>query len=52
MKSILFISVMNGAAWGGSEEQWYKTALWMCRNNYKVAVCVFDWGEKKTSSSN
>lgn len=47
MKSILFISVMNGAAWGGSEEQWYKTALWMCRNNYKVAVCVFDWGEKK-----
>ena len=47
MKSILFISVMNGSAWGGSEEQWYQLARWMCKNNYKVGVCVFDWEEKQ-----
>ncbi len=46
MKSILFISVMNGSAWGGSEEQWYQAALWMSRNGYRVAVCVFHWNEK------
>ena len=39
---------MNGAAWGGSEEQWYQTALWMCKNKFKVGVCVFEWEEKKS----
>lgn len=47
MKSILFISVMNGSAWGGSEEQWYQAAYWMSRNGYRVGVCVFDREEKK-----
>ncbi len=37
---------MNGAAWGGSEEVWYRTALWMSANNYRVSVCYFDWKEK------
>ena len=46
MKSILFLSVMNGSAWGGSEELWYQAALWTARNGYPVAVCCFD-GEGK-----
>ena len=48
MRSILFLSVMNGSGWGGSEEQWYQTALWMCMHDYKVGVCVFDWEGKKS----
>lgn len=47
MQSILFLSVMNGDAWGGSEESWYRLALWMCKQEYKVAVCVFDWKDKE-----
>ncbi len=47
MKSILFISVMNGSAWGGSEEQWFRLALWMAKEKYEVAVSCFDWPEKK-----
>ncbi len=47
MKSILFISVMNGSGWGGSEEQWYQAAYWMSSNGYRVGVCVFDRVEKK-----
>ncbi len=38
---------MNGGAWGGSEEQWYKAALWMHQHNYEVAVSVFSWPEKQ-----
>ena len=34
MKSILFLSVMNGSAWGGSEEQWFRLALWMAKKKY------------------
>ncbi|MEO6730667.1 MAG: glycosyltransferase [Ferruginibacter sp.] len=47
MKRILFISVMNGAAWGGSEEFWYRMAIWMSRNGYTVDCCFFDWSEGK-----
>jgi glycosyltransferase involved in cell wall biosynthesis len=47
MKSVLFFSLMNGSAWGGSEELWYKTALWMCSNGYEVGICCYDWEEKK-----
>ena len=47
MKSIFFLSLMNGSAWGGSEEFWFRTALWMSRNNYKVGIGCFDWEEKK-----
>ena len=46
MKSILFLSVMNGSAWGGSEEQWFLLALWMAKKRYDVAVSCFDWPEK------
>jgi glycosyltransferase involved in cell wall biosynthesis len=46
MPSVLFFSVMNGAAWGGSEELWYQSALWTARQGYPVAVCCFDWREK------
>lgn len=47
MKSILFLSVMNGSAWGGSEEQWFRLALWMAKKNYDVSVSCFDWEEKR-----
>lgn len=47
MKSVFFLSLMNGASWGGSEEIWYQTALWMARNKHKVAVGVFDWEDKR-----
>lgn len=47
MKSVLFISLMNGSAWGGSEELWYRTALWMSKNNYHVSICCYNWDEKK-----
>lgn len=48
MKSVLFISLMNGGAWGGSEEFWYRTALWMSAHGYKVSVCCYDWPEKQS----
>lgn len=47
MKSVFFLSLMNGAAWGGSEELWFRTAFWMCNNNYKVGVGCYDWKEKQ-----
>lgn len=47
MKSILFISLMNGSAWGGSEEQWFRLALWMAKKNYSVAVSCFNWPGKE-----
>lgn len=47
MTSVFFLSLMNGSAWGGSEEIWYRTALWMCKNNYKVGIGCYDWKEKQ-----
>ncbi len=47
MKSILFLSIMNGDAWGGSEVQWYQLANWMLDRKYRIGVAVFDWEEKK-----
>ncbi len=46
LKSILFISVMNGAAWGGSEELWYKLAKYCCSKGIKTGVVCFNWPEK------
>ncbi len=46
MRSVFFLSLMNGSAWGGSEEAWYCTALWMCRQDYKIGIGCFDWEEK------
>ncbi|MBK7121941.1 MAG: hypothetical protein IPH68_03510 [Chitinophagaceae bacterium] len=47
MQSVFFLSLMNGAAWGGSEETWFRMALWMRKNNYKVGISCYDWEEKQ-----
>src|SRR5262245_45424908 len=47
MNSILFISLMNGASWGGSEELWYKTAYHALRQGRKVGCVVYDWAAKE-----
>jgi len=47
MYSVLFISIMNGTAWGGSEEIWYKSALHVAGKNQKVGVCCFNWKGKE-----
>lgn len=41
-KSILFISLLKGAPWGGSEQLWYKTALHAVKNGYDVTCAVYD----------
>lgn len=46
MRSILFVSVMNGSAWGGSEELWYKLALFCARNGHNTGVVCFNWPGK------
>jgi glycosyltransferase involved in cell wall biosynthesis len=46
-RSILFISAMNGDPWGGSEEFWYRIAIWMAQNGYKVSCCFFEWPKGK-----
>jgi glycosyltransferase involved in cell wall biosynthesis len=47
MSSILFISMMNGGAWGGSEELWYQTALHAARSGRKVGCVVYHWKDKE-----
>jgi len=47
MDSVLFISLLNSAAWGGSEEIWYKSALHLAGKNQKVGVCCFNWEGKE-----
>jgi len=47
MKSILFISLMNGGAWGGSEELWYQTALYAANHRYRVGCAFYEWPQKK-----
>jgi len=47
MDSVLFISIMNSAAWGGSEEIWYKSALHLAGKKQKVGVCCFNWKGKE-----
>jgi len=44
---ILFLSLMNGSHWGGSEEMWYRTALWMSENGHSIGVCCYDWAGKQ-----
>ena len=46
MKSIFFISLMNGSSWGGSEELWYRTALYSVARGYKIACAVYCWKDK------
>jgi glycosyltransferase involved in cell wall biosynthesis len=47
MKRILYLSVMNGSHWGGSEELWFQAALATARLGFPTAVCCFD-GEGKS----
>jgi hypothetical protein len=45
--SVLFLSLMNSAAWGGSEEIWYKAALYLAKKDHQVGICCFNWPEKE-----
>jgi glycosyltransferase involved in cell wall biosynthesis len=47
MKSVLFISLMNGGAWGGSEELWFQTAIYAANNGYQVGCAFYEWPQKK-----
>ena len=47
MPSIFFLSLMNGAPWGGSEEIWYRTAVYCASRGWKVGCAAFDWKEKE-----
>ena len=47
MDSVLFISLMNSTAWGGSEEIWYRSALHLAGKNQNVGVCCFNWEGKE-----
>jgi glycosyltransferase involved in cell wall biosynthesis len=38
---------MKGAPWGGSEEFWYRMAMWMSQKGYQVECCFFDWPQGK-----
>lgn len=42
MQKILFLSVMNGSSWGGSEELWYQAALNTARRGMETGVCCFN----------
>jgi len=44
--SILFVSLMNGAAWGGSEELWARAAALAAREGLRVTCAVYPWAEK------
>jgi len=46
-KSCLFISLMNGDAWGGSEELWYRCAHSLAKKGIKTGCAVYDWKEKE-----
>jgi len=39
---LLFISLMEGSTWGGSEELWYRAAQ-AALKQHTVTVCVFHW---------
>lgn len=45
--SLFFLSLMNGAAWGGSEELWYRTALYAVAKGHKVGCAFYEWPEKE-----
>jgi glycosyltransferase involved in cell wall biosynthesis len=47
MPSVLFLSLMNSAAWGGSEEIWYKSAMYLTKKNFRVGICCFNWHGKE-----
>lgn len=44
---ILFVSLMNSDSWGGSEELWFKVALWALDQNCEVTCLLYFWKEKE-----
>lgn len=42
-KTIVFVSTLNCAPWGGSELLWYEAALRLAKAGHKVAVSVCGW---------
>lgn len=46
MRSLFFLSLMNGAAWGGSEELWFQTALYAAKKGHQVGCAFYDWPQK------
>src|SRR5215204_4091031 len=47
MPSVFFISLMAGSPWGGSEELWYKTAVYAAGKGWKVGCAVYHWHAKE-----
>lgn len=47
MPSVFFISLMSASPWGGSEELWYRTALYAAKQGWKVGCAVYHWKEKE-----
>ena len=47
MRSAFFISLMAGSPWGGSEELWYKTAVYAASKGWKVGCAVYHWPGKE-----
>jgi glycosyltransferase involved in cell wall biosynthesis len=47
MRSLFFISLMNGLPWGGSEELWYRSALYAAEKGWKVGCALYHWKEKE-----
>ena len=43
---IVFISLMEGFSWGGSEELWYQVANYAIDNQQEVSVCVKQWEKR------
>ncbi|MBD1823572.1 glycosyltransferase family 4 protein [Cyanobacteria bacterium FACHB-DQ100] len=43
---IAFIAVNNTAPWGGSEELWAQTAIYLAKSGHQVAVNVKGWATK------
>jgi glycosyltransferase involved in cell wall biosynthesis len=48
MSSVLFVSLMNGASWGGSEEIWFQTALYAAGTGRKVGCALYPWPGKES----
>ena len=51
-KSFLFISLMEGAAWGGSEELWYRVANFAIENQHQITVSVKHWENRNEKINN
>ena len=45
--AFVFLSAMNGDAWGGSEAWWFVVAQELARQGYDVTCAYFDWPEQK-----